>query len=110
MNISCPHCGTEYDAEENEYGRYVKCEICGKGFVAGASRPKKNAVRGGTDNVNANIERKRARTPFVVDVGGTRSRRINIYGYREWFIGRRPVRVFVGFSETPIFCFFYFDS
>lgn len=36
MNIKCPHCGTEYNAEENECGRFVKCEICGKGFVAGA--------------------------------------------------------------------------
>jgi len=30
MDIICPHCGTEYDAEESEYGRFVKCEICGK--------------------------------------------------------------------------------
>ena len=35
MNIKCPHCGTEYDAEESEYGKFVKCEVCGKGFVAG---------------------------------------------------------------------------
>ena len=37
MTISCPHCRTEYDAEESEYGRFVKCEICGKGFVVGTS-------------------------------------------------------------------------
>lgn len=37
MNIKCPHCRTEYDAEESEYGRFVKCEICGKGFVVGTS-------------------------------------------------------------------------
>ncbi|MBR3222077.1 MAG: hypothetical protein IKF72_07565 [Kiritimatiellae bacterium] len=37
MNIKCPHCGTGYDAEESEYGRFVKCAACGKGFVAGTS-------------------------------------------------------------------------
>lgn len=41
MDIKCPHCGTEYDAEENECGRVVKCEICGKEFVAGESFAKK---------------------------------------------------------------------
>jgi len=38
MNITCPHCRTEYDAEESEYGRFVKCEICGRGFVVGQSQ------------------------------------------------------------------------
>lgn len=42
MDIKCPHCGTEYDAEESEYGRFVKCEVCGKGFVAGTSGAKKH--------------------------------------------------------------------
>ena len=41
MNINCPHCGTEYDIDKSEYGRFVKCEICGKGFVAGTSAAKK---------------------------------------------------------------------
>ena len=41
MDIKCPHCGTEYDIDKSEYGRYVKCEICGKGFVAGTSASKK---------------------------------------------------------------------
>ena len=36
--FKCPHCGTEYDAEASDYGRFVKCEICGKGFVVGTSR------------------------------------------------------------------------
>ena len=47
MDIICPHCGTEYDAEEGEYGRFVKCEICGKGFVAGAGARIKDANYGG---------------------------------------------------------------
>lgn len=38
MDITCPHCRTEYDAEESEYGRYVKCQICGSGFVVGQSQ------------------------------------------------------------------------
>ena len=37
MNVRCPHCGTEYDVEKKEMYRYVKCEACGKGFVAGAA-------------------------------------------------------------------------
>lgn len=36
MDIKCPHCGTEYEIENEDFGRFVKCEICGKGFVAGA--------------------------------------------------------------------------
>ena len=35
MNINCPHCGTEYEIEEQEFGKYVTCQICSKGFVAG---------------------------------------------------------------------------
>lgn len=41
MDIKCQHCGTEYDAEENECGSVVKCEICGKEFVVGHSFTKK---------------------------------------------------------------------
>lgn len=36
MNIKCPHCGTEYEAEEKDLYRYTKCSVCGEGFVAGA--------------------------------------------------------------------------
>ena len=42
MDIKCPHCGTEYEIEEKEFGRFVKCESCGKGFVAGASTAQVN--------------------------------------------------------------------
>lgn len=41
MDIKCPHCGTECDAEENECGSVMKCEICGKEFVVGHSFTKK---------------------------------------------------------------------
>ena len=41
MDIKCPHCGTEYEIDKSEHGRFVKCEICGKGFVAGTSAAKK---------------------------------------------------------------------
>ena len=52
MDTNCPHCGTEYEIDKSEYGRYVKCEICGKGFVAGTFVAKKlgkvaNAVNDG---------------------------------------------------------------
>ena len=33
--VKCPHCGTEYDAEENEYGMFEQCAVCGKGFIVG---------------------------------------------------------------------------
>ena len=41
MDINCPHCGTGYECGESEYGRFVKCATCGKGFVAGTSAAKK---------------------------------------------------------------------
>ena len=37
MNIKCPHCGTEYEVEKKDMYRYTKCEVCGKGFVTGAT-------------------------------------------------------------------------
>ena len=37
MNIKCPHCGTEYEVEKKDMYRYTKCEVCGKGFVVGAT-------------------------------------------------------------------------
>ena len=37
MHATCPYCDTTYDAEDSEYGRFVKCAVCGKGFVAGTS-------------------------------------------------------------------------
>ena len=36
MDLSCPHCGTEYDIEKKDMYRYTKCSVCSKGFVAGA--------------------------------------------------------------------------
>ena len=33
MNCKCPHCGTEYEVEEGDIGKYTNCLSCGKGFV-----------------------------------------------------------------------------
>ena len=45
MNITCPNCGTEYEVGKQDVGRFVTCESCGKGFVAGArSVNKPNGV------------------------------------------------------------------
>lgn len=42
MIIKCPHCATEYDVSKSEYGSYVKCEKCRKGFVIGQAPAAKN--------------------------------------------------------------------
>lgn len=42
MNITCPNCGTEYEVGKQDIGRFVTCESCGKGFVAGARPAKSN--------------------------------------------------------------------
>ena len=46
MNITCPNCGTEYEVGKQDIGRFVTCEFCGKGFVAGARPGGKSS--GGT--------------------------------------------------------------
>ena len=43
MNIKCPHCGTEYEVAQKDFGSFVTCESCGKGFVVGV----KLGARGG---------------------------------------------------------------
>lgn len=50
MNIKCPHCGTEDIVDECKYGRFVNCESCGKGFVAGTTK-----VRDGRLSQTANV-------------------------------------------------------
>lgn len=97
--FKCPHCGTEYDAEASDYGRFVKCEICGKGFVVGTSRRNLEMATPTPDKANTGAERIQGRT---APDNTTSPRQIKIYGYREWFIGRNPVRVFVGSSKTPL--------
>lgn len=99
MTITCPHCGTEYDAEKSEYGRFVKCEICQKGFVAGTSmRGAKEEVRNVTPPVRTPV-RTTSSTTYGVATG---PRWITIHGYREWFLWRNPVRVFRNSGQTPI--------
>ena len=44
MNINCPHCGTEYDIAQHEFGKFVTCQVCGRGFVAGANSQNKSAT------------------------------------------------------------------
>lgn len=102
MTITCPHCRTEYDAEESEYGRFVKCEICGKGFVIRTSSLNRGEAPSTLYTRSAITERKRVRHTPVTSIPVTGRRQIKIYGYREWFLGRPPIRVFIGSSETPI--------
>lgn len=40
INIRCPHCGTEYSAEQSEMGSQVECQVCGEKFVISNPRPK----------------------------------------------------------------------
>ena len=62
MNINCPHCGTEYEIDETEYGRFVKCESCGKGFVVGTAMnqqmPEAALLRTGASHMRRDIERE----------------------------------------------------
>ena len=37
MDIKCPHCGTEYEVDKKDMYHYTTCEVCGKGFVLGAT-------------------------------------------------------------------------
>lgn len=50
MDVKCPHCGTEYDIEQREFGKFVNCQICGKGFVAGASARRGSVAANKNDN------------------------------------------------------------
>lgn len=43
MNINCPHCGTEYEIEKHEFGKFVTCLVCDKNFVAGVKQQGKSA-------------------------------------------------------------------
>lgn len=45
MDIKCPHCGTEYEIDKSEYGRYAQCEVCGKGFVIGATTSRLSSAK-----------------------------------------------------------------
>ena len=42
ITINCPHCGTEYEADRSDFGRFVACEECGTGFVIGQTGERKN--------------------------------------------------------------------
>ena len=70
MNINCPHCGTEYDIEQREFGKYVTCQVCGKGFVAGARQTRAQMVR--PDN------RFNGRTSVGGFVAGARQTRVQM--------------------------------
>ena len=37
MDVRCPHCGTEYEIEKKDMYHFTTCEVCGKGFVLGAT-------------------------------------------------------------------------
>lgn len=45
MDIKCPHCGTEYEVGQREFGKYVTCQICNKGFVAGTIKRESEPTR-----------------------------------------------------------------
>ncbi len=49
MNIKCSHCGTDYEVEEKDMYRYTKCEVCGKGFVIGATKSLQKVDGGGCE-------------------------------------------------------------
>lgn len=101
MKIACPHCGTEYDAEENEYGRFVKCASCGKGFVAGTLTAKamRDTTRVKTGTVyervkNIDWRSQQTRVKKVAGVAFETSRKCFEEArrkYVEWNLPRRIV-------------------
>ena len=124
MNIKCPHCGTEYEVEKKDMYRYTKCQVCGKGFVIGATKslqtetsahqisrmtspmvhmpePQARASTVSSSRMhknlgNSNVRKERNEESFL--------RQINIYGYRERFLGKKnPVQVIFdgGVREVP---------
>ena len=43
--FTCPHCGAKNGIEHENIGRFVNCEICGKGFIAGTgTQPQEKEV------------------------------------------------------------------
>ena len=118
MNIKCPHCGTEYDAEENEYGRFVKCAACGKGFVAGTSIAKKlgeaagavkdaaktatNAAYEKARNIDwkAHGERAKAAADAAYDTG-KRLYRSALDKFEEWGLRHKFAQFWQLLSSTP---------
>lgn len=48
MDLSCPHCGTEYEFESHEIGSNAVCQKCGETFlvVSGAESPAKKVAFG----------------------------------------------------------------
>ena len=47
MNIKCPNCGMEYEVERKDFGSFVTCESCGKGFIIGANSVTRAGVASG---------------------------------------------------------------
>ena len=109
MDIKCPHCGTEYEVEKQDMYRYTKCQICSKGFVIGATTSFQTETSAHpTSSVashsswtpknfgNTNVRDGRNDEAFL--------RQVNIYGYRERFIGKKnPILVTFdgGVREVP---------
>ena len=72
MDAKCPHCGTKFDAEDSEYGRFVKCAVCGMGFIAGVLSSKhRGEVKKTVNNTNG-VKCERAR---IIDWQKQRERR-----------------------------------
>lgn len=42
MTIKCPHCNSEYDIDNSEFGKFVKCEMCRRSFVVGQVAERKS--------------------------------------------------------------------
>ena len=108
MNIKCPHCGTEYDAEDDEYGRFVKCAICDKGFVVGVVTAQPDARKGALTNVaidesrSSDLQHSRSqlsakrRSPWVRTEGaGAVARQMRAYAQEKDNGDRVPTAIIV---------------
>lgn len=62
---SCPHCGTEYQIEASEFGRYVTCQSCKKGFVVGQNSSRGSEEAQASAGPQVVVKKSRACAVFL---------------------------------------------
>ena len=96
MNIKCPHCGTEYDIEQREFGKYVTCQVCNKGFVAGARPTRTRQTRAdAADEIETNRNARPAKVNSTTFSHGTKIQSVRknpSMAFTRWSFDGRALR------------------